>query len=143
MDFKTLCEEFTTKEEQLLGIKAGDYATENDRLWNFNVQGQLQGIKPSQVALTHLLKHVVTISKAVMNGEGVWAWECESGEGLKQRFADARNYLLLVAACLEVERKEQAQEVSEDYYAKRFKEINDAYKQADCEQARIMSLSKE
>jgi hypothetical protein len=100
-----LRQEFQEKEARLLGTKNADYATEDDRLWNFRAQAPLQGMEPSQVALTHLLKHIITIAKAVMNGEGEWVWETEKGEGLKQRFADARCYLLLLAACLEEERK--------------------------------------
>lgn len=36
-------------------------------------------------------------------GKYDWDWETDGGEGLKQRIVDARNYLLLLAACLEVE----------------------------------------
>jgi hypothetical protein len=47
------------------------------------------------------MKHVQSIALAVRTGKYAWAWETEGGEGLKQRIADARNYLLLLAACLE------------------------------------------
>jgi len=104
--FVTLCKEFLEREHDLLAAKAGDYAVDNDRLWNFHAQGQLEGKRPSEIALTHLLKHVLSLVKAVRTGSGEWAWVLPEGrEGLKQRFADARNYLLLLAACLEEERR--------------------------------------
>lgn len=102
--FAALCEEFIARERELLGIKAGEYTSGGDRLWNFHAQGALEGRRPSEIALTHFLKHVLSLVKAVREGSGVWAWEAEKGEGLKQRVADARNYLLLLAACLEEER---------------------------------------
>lgn len=102
--FTSLCEEFLEREKELLGLKAGEYAVGDDRLWNFHVQGALEGRRPSEIALSHLLKHVLSIVKAVRTGSGTWAWQTAAGEGLKQRFADARNYLLLLAACLEEER---------------------------------------
>ena len=48
---------------------------------------------------------VVDISElgTVRTGKYRWCWETEEGEGLKQRIADARNYLQLLAACLEEE----------------------------------------
>ena len=101
--FAATIEEFIVKEQAIMSVKGGDYATE-DRLWNFNVIAPLQGCKPSEVCVGYLLKHIVTISRLVGEGSGAWAWEENGHEGLKQRLADARNYLLLLAACLEEER---------------------------------------
>jgi len=53
--------------------------------------------------MAYRLKHIQSISHAVRT-EYNWCWQTEQGhEGLKQRIADARNYLLLLAACLEAE----------------------------------------
>ena len=48
-----------------------------------------------------ILEHMQSITLAVRDGKYSWTWETEGGEGFKQRIADARNYLLLLAACLE------------------------------------------
>lgn len=99
--FQSLVEEFRLREDRLLGIKAGEYARDGDRLENFHLQGAFQGVRPEEVALTHFLKHVCAITKAVREARYDWCWESDGKEGLKQRIADARNYLLLIAACIE------------------------------------------
>lgn len=106
--FEKLVDEFLKKEQSILGHKGTEYADNEDRLQNFHLQALLQGVKPSEVALTYLLKHILSIAKAVSTGNQPWEWTTKEGhEGLKQRFADARNYLLLLAACLEEETYEK------------------------------------
>lgn len=99
--FNKLVKEFAEIEAIILTWKAGEYTDTVDRLKNFRQVAAFQGRTPAQVALTYLLKHVQSIALAVETGNYVWAWEKEGGEGMKQRFADARNYLLLLAACLD------------------------------------------
>lgn len=103
--FKALVEEFAKREAAILEYKAGEYANCEDRLQNFHEQAVIQGMPPAEIALTYFLKHVLSIAKAVRNsGSQQWVWTTENGtEGLKQRFADARNYLLLMAACIDEE----------------------------------------
>ena len=104
-DFLALVEQFEAREHTLLYLKAGDYATDEDRLANFHQVGQFLEISMAKVALVYLLKHMQAIANAVIQPEiqaTKWAWETpSSGEGLKQRIADARNYLLLLAACIQ------------------------------------------
>lgn len=102
--FAALVEEFSKFEQQILNYKGTEYADDTDRLENFHQQALIQGTRPSMIALTYLLKHVLSIAKAVRTGNQPWVWTTENGaEGLKQRFVDARNYLLLLAACLDEE----------------------------------------
>ncbi|MGB9886736.1 MAG: hypothetical protein ACPLRW_07060 [Moorellales bacterium] len=104
-EFAELHNEFVARETDLLGLKAKEYSDGDDRLWNFRVQAALEGRRPSEIALSHLNKHITSICLAVRTDRGEWVWRTAEGhEGLKQRFADARNYLLLLAACLEEER---------------------------------------
>ena len=99
--FENLVKEFQEQEALIMSHKGDEYAANEDRLQNFREVAQLIGQKPSVVALTYLLKHIQSISHAVRT-EYNWCWQTEQGyEGLKQRIADARNYLLLLAACLE------------------------------------------
>jgi len=99
--FNRLCDEFRDREEEITAFKAGEYRTEEDVLQNFREIGDLTNVGQTQVALFYFLKHVQSIKNAVMSGNYVWAWETDGGEALKQRIADSRNYLLLLAACLD------------------------------------------
>lgn len=99
--FEILREEFLTHEARILDWKRGEYSPDEDRLLNFRQVAEFEGRTPAEVALTWLLKHIQSITLAVRSADYAWAWETEGGEGLKQRIADARNYLLLLAACLE------------------------------------------
>ena len=113
LGFKKLCEEFTKKESALLNMKARDYTAagipidERNRLQNFYDVGSILNMRPSEVAITYLLKHIHSIVLAVQKGKATdsnWMWhDLECNEGLMQRIADARNYLLLLAACLQEE----------------------------------------
>lgn len=100
--FNKLVDEFLNTEQAILGHKGTEYADNEDRLQNFHLQAIVQNVEPAVIALTYLLKHILSIAKAVGDGNQPWEWTTKEGhEGLKQRFADARNYLLLLAACLE------------------------------------------
>jgi len=101
--FNKLMQEFTEKEATILAWKAGEYSNEKDRLQNFREIAEFVGSKPQDVVLLYLLKHIQSIALAVRSSDYVWAWETEAGEGMKQRIADARNYLLLLGACMEEE----------------------------------------
>lgn len=107
--FNELCEEFTKQEEALLDWKAEEYSEGVDRLQNFREIADFTGTNNSSVALLYLLKHIQSISLAVRTNKYIWKWETESYEGLKQRIADARNYLLLLAACLDEEKESEAE----------------------------------
>jgi len=101
--FESLQEEFVAHEARILNWKRGEYSPNEDRLQNFREVANFLGKRLSEVALTYLMKHIQSITLAVRTGRYSWTWETERGEGLKQRIADARNYLLLLAACLEEE----------------------------------------
>lgn len=101
--FENLRDEFLVHEARILGWKRDEYSPNEDRLQNFREVAAFMGLRPAEVALTYLMKHIQSIALAVRSGKYAWTWNTEGGEGLKQRFADARNYLLLLAACLEEE----------------------------------------
>lgn len=106
--FDELIAEFYARESLILGWKRGEYSPNADRLQNFREVADFIGRTPSEVALTYLLKHVQSIKNAVtLHGRYNWTWETEEGEGLKQRIADARNYLLLLAACIDEEAEKE------------------------------------
>jgi hypothetical protein len=103
-EFNKLAENFRAAEMALMRWKREDYSPREDVLENFRQVGDVLGIRASVVACTYLLKHVLAVLNAVRGGKYVWDWQTPDGrEGLKQRIVDARNYLLLLAACVEEE----------------------------------------
>lgn len=105
--FSELVNKFMVREVSIMSAKSGEYTEGEDKLQGFRDVAGMQHLGMSQVALCYLLKHIQSIAIAVKTGKYQWAWETEQGEGLKQRIADARNYLLLLAACLDEESDER------------------------------------
>jgi len=99
--FENLRDEFMVQEARILDWKRNEYSPGADALQNFREIADFLGQRPSEVALAYLLKHIQSISLAVKTGQYTWDWQTDGSEGLKQRIADARNYLLLLAACFE------------------------------------------
>ena len=105
-EFENLREEFLSKEAELLEWKGQEYGSNYDRLLNFKEISKFVGLNEADVCLLYLLKHIQSIVLVIKNDkyQNKWHWHDEKGnEGLKQRIADARNYLLLLAACIEEE----------------------------------------
>lgn len=70
-----------------------------DVLANFKRVGEAADVPPSKVALIYFLKHIDSITAYVKDREAI-----SQSEPMMGRFADARNYLNLMAACLAEER---------------------------------------
>ncbi|HHT84844.1 MAG TPA: hypothetical protein GXZ88_03655 [Firmicutes bacterium] len=111
--FEILRDEFLVREARILDWKRNEYSPDEDRLQNFREVAEFSGRQMSEIALICLLKHIQSISLAVQSKKYAWTWQTESGEGLKQRIADARNYLLLLAACLDEETEETEETIAE------------------------------
>lgn len=104
--FNQIYREFRDREEKLIHGKNDRYNPGDDRLAHFKKAAQRCGITPSQLCLTYMQKHLITIEDAVKSGDlSNLAWEDQSGEGLWQRIADVRAYLILLAMLLEEERE--------------------------------------
>lgn len=107
-EFREILTEFQEGETALLDSKRVEYASaDGDVLENFKTLARLLHVTPSQVATVLLAKHVQGIAKQVMDRTFSWDWSQTTPdgqtEGLKQRVADARNYLVLLAACIKEE----------------------------------------
>lgn len=103
-EFDRVIEEFNERTIEILSSKGEEYASDDDRLMNFRTVGDMAMLGADEVAVTYLLKHIQRLSKAVREDDYEWAWRHEDGsEALKQRVADAINYLLLLALALETE----------------------------------------
>ncbi len=104
--FIELCGEIIEKSIEILGNKGSEY-TPVDRLANFKRRAKLLETNPGEIVVSDLTKHLDVLIQAVKTGEYRWCWEDEKGEGLKQRIADAINYLQLLAGYFEEERGKQ------------------------------------
>lgn len=96
-------------------VKEEDYATDADRLANFNEVADFMGsqpieITPDVVAFIYLMKHIQSIKNIVVSKDFTdWHWQLKSGrEGKPQRIADAINYLILITACIEDHRNDES-----------------------------------
>lgn len=109
--FAEIYEGLTSKEAALFGVKKDQYAFDDERLHNFIQAAKVEGKRPSQVAFSYFTKHLIAIQKAIETEGYELYWERITDAGDKdecivQRFADARNYLLLMLCCLEHESQE-------------------------------------
>jgi len=104
--FDRIKKEFADHEDELLHFKRGEYAGIEDVLANFKDVSAFLGMIPRLYCMALFGKHMGAIIRAVRSKEPkrIWCWRLPSGEeGLKQRIADARNYLLLLAAIIDEE----------------------------------------
>lgn len=121
MDSKRLNElwnELITKEQELIGVKAGEYANNDERLWNFIEGAQMQMNTPKATAWSYLTKQIISIKKACLLGSYMFCWAVKQKdgtytEGIVQKIADARNYLFFVLCCLEEEAGKKAEFTTE------------------------------
>lgn len=81
----------------ILNAKAHEYALDEDRLHNFTVAGDLQGVTPRQALGGMLAKHIVSIYDMINEDKlGLMhVWD--------EKLGDAINYLLLLNAMVEEE----------------------------------------
>lgn len=111
-DFRRIAEEYYGRESLLLKDKLKDYASGYDRLQNFREIADFLGFTMAEVALCYLMKHIQSIAVAVKMNQANLSWETSDGkEGLKQRIADARNYLLFIDACLEDDKRKRVSKI--------------------------------
>lgn len=103
-----LWNELHTKESDLLGVKAGEYASGDNRLYNFMEGAHLMGCTPPETAWAYLTKHLIAVQKSVHEGKYNFSWAVQQAdgtytEGIIQKIVDARNYLFLLLCCMEDE----------------------------------------
>lgn len=113
----TFAEELKEVEQTIINHKKTEYTTgkDEDRFQNFEEVAKLTGTSREDVALMYLLKHIQSIALAVRQRNFKWYWFDEScNEGLKQRFADARNYLLLLGEAIDNTVKKEKQEETQN-----------------------------
>ena len=78
--FENLRDEFLVHEARILNWKRGEYSSNEDRLQNFREVAAFMGLRPAEVALTYLMKHIQSITLAVRYGKYSWTWTTEGGK---------------------------------------------------------------
>lgn len=95
--FDSILDARIAKTRSVLGSKAGEYASDLDRLPNFKRAAALLGTTPAKALVGFLTKHLVSVLDIVDHdaaGLGV------STAALDEKVGDAVNYLILLEAVL-------------------------------------------
>lgn len=79
---------------KVLGIKANEYATNEDRLHNFKTAASEFGDTPEEVCKGYMLKHWMSIRDMIVGERPV------TKEMIDEKIGDAINYLILLEALL-------------------------------------------
>jgi hypothetical protein len=90
-DFEAVMKCTLARCTEVLAVKAGEYSTD-DRLHNFKVAAQLQGITPRQALAGMMAKHTVSVYDMCHS-------QAEFTQALwDEKIGDSINYLLLLRA---------------------------------------------
>ena len=106
----------------LLLDKAAEYAEDDDRLHNFTVAADLQGISREEALAGMMCKHTVSIYDMIREGANQF-----SMEKWEEKITDHINYLILLRALvtdeLERERAEESNNQSEDAWGRYYRSM--------------------
>lgn len=95
--FNTVLDAQLDRIRAMLGTKAGEYATDGDRLANFKTAAALQGITPEEALRGMMAKHTVSINDMIKAGDPTRF----SMEQWDEKITDNINYLILLRALVE------------------------------------------
>tara|TARA_R100000805_G_C3608507_1_gene108983 strand:+ start:1130 stop:1459 length:330 start_codon:yes stop_codon:yes gene_type:complete len=99
-DFFIWAQEQSDKELKIMKDKGFEYTiNDKDKLKNFKHIGERMKLRPEQVAMVYLLKHMDSVTNYV--NEGIEA----SDEPIEGRLMDIRNYCLLLGALIKEQRE--------------------------------------
>jgi hypothetical protein len=91
-EFERIFERQVAQSREVLLTKAKEYATDDDRLHNFEAASALIGGTPEQALWGFAVKHLVSISDMIKDAE------YHSEEKWDEKIGDAINYLILLRA---------------------------------------------
>ncbi len=104
-EFDVLVNARLNKCQNTLCVKAKEYATDDNRLHNFEEAGRMQGTTSSAACLSFGMKHIISvidIVKAIGNNNAI-----VTKSVIDEKIGDTINYLLLLEACITQEMKER------------------------------------
>jgi hypothetical protein len=106
--FEKIFNETVERSRQVLVNKAREYATD-DRLHNFKVAAEVEGVSPIQALGGMMAKHTVSVYDLIRNGtnsEPMCMWD--------EKITDSINYLILLRALvIEEKERENAQDLAD------------------------------
>lgn len=106
-EFEEVIDYILIKCRNLLNSKATEYATE-DRLHNFKIAAELQGVDPKQALAGMMAKHTVSVYDMCMSDD------IHKGSLWDEKICDSINYLLLLRALIaEKEWVREGQDIDE------------------------------
>lgn len=96
-EFEKILKNRLEKIKQVLGNKAKEYASKNNRLHNFNVAASFMDETKEKALFGMATKHIVSVRDIVLNYErnGILPTE----ELLDEKIGDTINYMILLEAC--------------------------------------------
>ena len=100
--FQEILEETLEKCKNTLGVKAGEYATE-DRLHNFKIAAKLQNCLPMTALAGMMAKHTVSVYDLIQKAE---TGNIVSLELWDEKIGDSINYLILLSAIVREQEEE-------------------------------------
>lgn len=92
--FNTLVEQRTEKIRAVLGQKAGEYASDTDRLHNFKRAADLMRCTPEEALLGFLTKHIVSVIDMIKADRDFHP------EVIDEKIGDCINYFILLEALM-------------------------------------------
>lgn len=93
--FNTIIDKTLDRCKEILKTKAGEYATDIDRLHNFKVAAVIENCTPAQALGGMMAKHTVSVYDMINSGKDypMELWD--------EKITDSINYLLLLKAIVE------------------------------------------
>lgn len=95
LTWNVLLEQRLQKMKDVLGVKAAEYASKDDRLHNFKVAGIGQGISPEAALRGMWYKHHVSVLDMINKPDAGW-----TDERIDEKIGDSINYLCLLEGLL-------------------------------------------
>lgn len=91
-DFEELLAGTLSQIQEVLGVKAREYAPGGDRLHNFKIAAAYMQCTEEQACFSYLTKHLVSLADMVKSGK------IHPNEVWDEKIGDALNYLILLRA---------------------------------------------
>lgn len=117
-DFRANLDAIHEKIETILGTKGEEYATDSDRLHNFKVAAQVQGITNKEALSGMMAKHTVSIYDMIGDGKD------HSLEKWDEKILDHINYLILLRAIVVEEDEENRRKIKMDVKSMNFNPVS-------------------
>ncbi len=97
IDFDNMVEQETKRMKDVMCSKSADYSADGDKLFNFKLAAELDGITPIEALRGMWLKHRTSLRQGL---DELIDGKCRSEAWWIEKFTDDRNYSILLQALL-------------------------------------------